>query len=118
MSPGTYTARCQAGPLSETTRVTVTAGQRSAVRCYAPPRVVRVTTTGAEGAWMTVVVDGQPGGQTPTQVTLPVGRHTIIVRRRGYEVVGQDMMTVDVPPRFAPDPLPPVPLAFEVRSAN
>ena len=83
MSPGTYTARCQAGPLSETTRVTVTAGQRSAVRCYAPSRVVRVTTTGAEGAWMTVVVDGQPGAQTPTQVTLPVGRHTIIVRRRG-----------------------------------
>ena len=32
---------------------------------------------------MTVVVDGQPGAQTPTQVTLPVGRHTIIVRRRG-----------------------------------
>ena len=118
MSPGTYTARCQAGPLSETTRVTVTAGQRSAVRCYAPSRVVRVTTTGAEGAWMTVVVDGQPGAQTPTQVTLPVGRHTIIVRRRGYEVVGQDMVTVDVPPRFSPDPLPPVPLAFEIRSAN
>jgi hypothetical protein len=120
MRPGTYTARCQAGPLSESTRVTVAAGQRASVRCYAPARVVRVsvTSTDAERPWMTVVVDGQPGGQTPTQVTLPVGRHTIIVRRRGYEVVGQDMMTVDVPPRFSPDPLPPVPLAFEVRAVN
>ncbi len=120
LAPGTYTARCQAGPLSESTRVTVTAGQRSAVRCYAPARVARVSVTSsdAERPWMSVVVDGQVQGQTPTQVTLPVGRHTVIVRRRGYEVVGQDMVTVDVPPRFSPDPPPPVPLTFEVRATS
>ncbi len=120
LAPGTYTARCQAGPLSETTRVTVTAGQRSSVRCYAPQRAVRVSVSSsdAERPWMSVVVDGQAQGQTPTQVMLPVGRHTVIVRRRGYEVVGQDMVTVDVPPRFSPDPLPPVPLSFEVRAAS
>jgi hypothetical protein len=67
---------------------------------------------------MSVVVNGETQGQTPTQVTLPVGRHSVFVRRRGYEVVGQDMTTVDVPPRFSPDPLPAVPLSFEVRSTQ
>ncbi|PAP75741.1 serine/threonine-protein kinase [Rubrivirga marina] len=120
LRPGTYTARCQAGPLSESTRITVSPGQRTPVACYAPARVVRVsvTSTDAERPWMSVVVDGQAQGQTPTQVTLPVGRHTVIVRRRGYEVVGEDMVTVDVPPRFSSDPLPPVPLTFQVRAAQ
>ena len=118
--PGTYEARCSAGPVFETTRVTVTAGQQTPVRCYAPTRAVRisVTSSDAERPWMTVVVNGEPQGQTPTQVTLPVGRHSVFVRRRGYEVVGEDMMTVDVPPRFSPDPLAPVPLSFQVRSAQ
>ena len=67
---------------------------------------------------MTVVVNGEPQGQTPTQITLPVGRHSVFVRRRGYEVVGQDMMTVDVPPRFSSASLAPVPLSFQVRPAQ
>ena len=120
LRPGTYTARCQAGPLSESTRITVSPGQRTPVVCYAPARVVRVsvTSTDAERPWMSVVVDGQAQGQTPTQVALPVGRHTVIVRRRGYEVVGDDMVTVDVPPRFTSDPLDPLPLTFQVRAAQ
>ncbi len=120
LRPGTYTARCQAGPLSESTRITVSPGQRTPVVCYAPARVVRVSvsSTDAERPWMSVVVDGQAQGQTPTQVALPVGRHTIIVRRRGYEVVGEDMVTVDVPPRFTADPLAPLPLTFQVRAAQ
>lgn len=120
LRPGTYEARCTAGPVFETTRVTVTAGQRTPIQCYAPSRTARisVTSTDAERPWMTVVVDGQPQGQTPTQVTLPVGRHSVFVRRRGYEIVGQDMVTVDVPPRFSPDPLPAVPLSFQVRSTQ
>ena len=118
--PGTYTARCEAGPLSESTRVTVAPGARTPLACYAPVRVVSVgvTSTDAERPWMTVVVDGEPQGQTPTQVTLPVGRHTVIVRRRGYEVVGEDMVTVDVPPRFVSESLPTLPLSFQVRAAS
>ena len=120
LRPGTYTARCQAGPLSDTQTITVTAGQRTPITCYAPARSVRVSVTATDGGetpWMSVVVDGavQPG-QTPTRVSLPVGRHTVFVKRRGYAVVGHDMVTVDVPPRFSPDPLPPVPLSFQVRS--
>ena len=120
LRPGTYTARCQAGPLSESSRITVSPGQRTSVACYAPARVVRVSVTSsdAERPWMSVVVDGEAQGQTPTQVSLPVGRHTVIVRRRGYEVVGEDMVTVDVPPRFTSDPLPPVPLTFQVRAES
>lgn len=120
LRPGTYTARCQAGPLSESTQITVSPGGRTPVVCYAPARVVRVsvTSTDAERPWMSVVVDGQAQGQTPTQVALPVGRHTIIVRRRGYEVVGEDMVTVDVPPRFTSASLDPLPLTFQVRAAQ
>ncbi|MGB3544621.1 protein kinase domain-containing protein [Rubrivirga sp.] len=117
LAPGTYTARCAAGPLSETTRVTVSPGQRTPVQCYAPARAVRVTTSGAEGAWMSVVVNGNAQGQTPTQISLPVGRHTVFVRRRGFEVINDQIVTVDVPPRFSPDPLPAVPVAFQVRAA-
>ncbi|WP_412068660.1 serine/threonine-protein kinase [Rubrivirga sp. IMCC43871] len=116
LAPGTYTARCSAGPLSETTTITVRAGQRTPVRCYAPARTVRVVTTG--DGWAAVVVDGQTGPQTPTQLQLPVGRHTVFVRRRGYEVVNDDLVTVDVPPRFTDSPLPPVDLSFQVRQAN
>ena len=118
LRPGTYTARCQAGPLSDTRTLTVRAGQRTPVSCYAPVRSVRVSVTAADGGetpWMSVVVDGAAQGQTPTQVSLPVGRHSVFVKRRGYAVVGEDMVTVDVPPRFSPDPLPPVPLSFQVR---
>ena len=119
LAPGTYTARCAAGPLSETTRVTVSPGQRTPVQCYAPTRAVTVSTSSAEGdnPWMSVVVNGQAQGQTPTQLNLPVGRHTVFVRRRGFEVVNDDIVTVDVPPRFSPDPLPAVRAAFQVRAA-
>ena len=114
LAPGTYTARCTAGPLSESTTVTVRAGARTALRCYAPTRTVRVVTTG--GAWATVVVDGQPGPQTPAALELPVGRHTVFVRRNGYDVLNDDLVTVDVPPRFTDAPLPPVRLSFQVQA--
>ncbi len=119
LAPGTYTARCAAGPLSETTSVTVSPGQRTSVQCYAPARAVRVSTSGAEGAWMSVILNGQAvqGGQTPTQISLPVGRHTVFVRRRGFDVVNDQIVTVDVPPRFTPEPLPAVPVAFQIRAA-
>ncbi|MEO0556831.1 MAG: serine/threonine-protein kinase [Bacteroidota bacterium] len=120
LRPGTYEARCSAGSLSSTTRVTVTAGQRTPIQCYTPTQAVRisVTSTDAESPWMSVVVNGEALGQTPTQVTLPVGRHSVFVRRRGYEVIGEDMRTIDVPPSFSPNPPAPVPLSFQVRSAQ
>jgi len=120
LRPGTYEARCTAGPVFESTRITVTAGQQTPIQCYAPTRAVRVSASATDGdsPWMSVVVNGEAQGQTPTQVTLPVGRHSVFVRRRGYEVVGEDMRTVDVPPRFSPNPLAPVPLSFQVRSAQ
>ena len=116
--PGTYTAVCAAGPLSETTRVTVTPNQRTPVRCYASERVVSVSAASddAERPWMGIVVDGQAQGQTPGRVTLPTGRHTVFVRRRGFSVDGDDTQTVDVPPRFSPGPHAPVSLTFRVRS--
>ena len=120
LRPGTYEARCSAGPVSESTSITVRAGQRTPIQCHAPTRAVRInaTSTDGESPFMTVVVNGEPQGQTPTQITLPVGRHSVFVRRRGYEVVGQDMMTVDVPPRFSSASLAPVPLSFQVRPAQ
>ncbi len=116
LRPGTYTAVCTAGPLSESTRVTVSPNQRTAVRCTAAPRVVSVSTTSDDPSrpWMTVVVDGQAQGQTPTQITLGPGRHTVSVRRRGYVVTGDASQTVDVPPRFSGGALPPVALSFRV----
>ena len=116
LRPGTYTAVCTAGPLSESTRVTVSPNQRTAVRCTAAPRVVSVSTTSDDPSrpWMTVVVDGQAQGQTPAQITLGPGRHTVSVRRRGYTVVGEDSQTIDVPPRFSAGALPPVALSFRV----
>ncbi len=116
VAPGTYAVRCQAGPLSETSRVTVQPGQQSLVQCHAVPRTVSVSATSDDGAWMTILVDGQAQGQTPAQVTLPVGRHTISVRRRGYSVVGAETQTVDVPPSFSPTGLPPVSVQFQVRA--
>ena len=118
LRPGTYTAVCAAGPLSESMRVTVSPGQRTPVRCYASERVVSVSATSDDPSrpWMGIVVDGQAQGQTPAQITLRTGRHVVFVRRRGYTVVGEDRQTVDVPPRFSPSPLPPVALSFQVRS--
>lgn len=116
VAPGTYAVRCSAGPLSETTRVTVQPGQQSLVQCHAVPRTVSVSAASDDGAWMTILVDGQPQGQTPAQVALPVGRHTISVRRRGYSVVGAETQTVDVPPSFSPTGLPPVSVQFQVRA--
>jgi len=77
---------------------------------------VNVASDDAERPWMTLLVDGQPQGQTPAQVTLPVGRHTLSVRRRGYSVVGAETQTVDVPPSFSPSPLPAVSVQFQVRA--
>lgn len=118
LRPGTYTAVCSAGPLSETTRVTVTPNQRTPLRCYAAERVVSVSAASgdAERPWMGIVVDGQAQGQTPGRVTLATGRHTVFVRRRGFSVDGDDTQTVDVPPRFSPGPHAPVSLTFRVRS--
>jgi len=118
VAPGTYAVRCSAGPLSETTRVTVQPGQQSLVQCHAATRTVSVNVASddAERPWMTLLVDGQPQGQTPAQVTLPVGRHTLSVRRRGYSVVGAETQTVDVPPSFSPSPLPAVSVQFQVRA--
>ena len=81
-------------------------------------RVVSVGATSgdAERPWMGIVVNGQAQGQTPGRVTLPTGRHTIFVRRRGFSVDGDDTQTVDVPPRFSPGPHAPVSLTFQVRA--
>ncbi|MEM0962862.1 MAG: serine/threonine-protein kinase [Bacteroidota bacterium] len=118
LAPGTYTARCEAGPLSETSTVTVSPGQTTTVQCYTPARAVRVTVTSTDPTtpWMSVVVNGSVQAQTPTEISLPVGRHTVFVRRRGYEVLNDQMVTVDVPPRFTSAPLPPVPVSYQVRA--
>lgn len=115
---GTYTVRCQAGPLSETTRVTIRSAQQTPVQCYAPTRTVSVNVASDDASrpWMSLVVDGQVQGQTPAQVTLGPGRHTVTVRRRNFTVVGETTQTVDVPPSFSPGPLAPVALQFDVRS--
>jgi hypothetical protein len=120
LPPGTYTVTCQAGPLSESMRVTISPNQRTPVRCYAPSQVVSVSATSDDPArpWMSIVVNGETVGQTPGRVTLGPGRNTVFVRRRGYEVVGQDIVTVDVPPRFTPDAPAPMPLSFQFRAAN
>lgn len=120
MPPGTYTLTCSAGGLSATSRVSIRAGQPTPARCYAPSQVVRVAATSDDPSrpWMTIMVNGEANGQTPGQITLPPGRNTVFVRRRGFEVVGQDIATVDVPPRFTPDAPAPITLSFQFRAVN
>jgi hypothetical protein len=51
-------------------------------------KLVKVTVTVTDASlWGEIWVDGKPTGfETPKQLSLRVGRHTIEVRREGYRV--------------------------------
>jgi hypothetical protein len=58
-------------------------------------RVVSFDETGTKPVWGEIYIDGQASGQTPRQLTLRLGQHTIEVRRDGY-VSLEAAMTINV----------------------
>ena len=82
--------------------VEVPAGGTESVTCYFQTTVnVNASLEGGGYVWGTVVLNGEPKEDTPAQLKLGPGTHTITVRREGYRTLDPSR-TITITPGLEP----------------
>lgn len=91
---GTYTVECrQEKHRTSTRQITVRQGVSETFRMDPPKPITGMLYVNTDPVGATVTIDGKQEGSTPFDQQLPVGQHTVLLSKNGYEQVSR---TVDI----------------------